>query len=125
MKLLVHNFLSSKFLKGVLNGYPLKLVATKVTRQETDFQPAFLVRMVPRLDWAALRMATQSVVPDLVLPEALPDQWESDEPFLRSIHRALMETEIEEGVLQCPETGREFTISEGIPNMLAREDELA
>lgn len=29
MKLMTHNFLTSKFLKGVVNGYPLLLVATK------------------------------------------------------------------------------------------------
>ncbi|CDW55430.1 Trm112p and CortBP2 domain containing protein [Trichuris trichiura] len=96
MKLLVHNFLSSKFLKGVTTGYPLKLIATKVTRQESDFEANFLKRMVPRLDWSALLMATRSVAADVALPETLPDQWENHEPLLRSIHQALMEIEVEE-----------------------------
>ncbi|KHJ40975.1 hypothetical protein D918_08982 [Trichuris suis] len=96
MKLLVHNFLSSKFLKGVTTGYPLKLIATKVSRQESDFEANFLRRMVPRLDWSALLMATRSVAADVALPESLPDQWETDEPLLRSIHQALMEVEVEE-----------------------------
>ncbi|XP_016098498.1 multifunctional methyltransferase subunit TRM112-like protein [Sinocyclocheilus grahami] len=31
--------------------------------------------------------------------------------------------EVIEGCLQCPESGREFPISKGVPNMLLIEDE--
>ena len=31
---------------------------------------------------------------------------------------------LEEGALVCPETGRRFPVSKGIPNMLLNEDEL-
>lgn len=34
------------------------------------------------------------------------------------------QVEVVEGELECPESGRKFPISEGIPNMLLREDEV-
>ena len=35
-----------------------------------------------------------------------------------------LQVEILEGALVCPETGRKFPISNGIPNMLLNEDEV-
>ena len=46
------------------------------------------------------------------------------EDFMKAVHHVMVEVEIVEGELQCPETGRKFPISEGIPNMLLREDEV-
>ena len=43
---------------------------------------------------------------------------------MKAVHHVMVEVEIVEGELQCPETGRKFPISEGIPNMLLREDEV-
>ena len=34
------------------------------------------------------------------------------------------QVEVVEGSLQCPESGREFPISRGVPNMLLNEDEV-
>ena len=47
----------------------------------------------------------------------------SDEDFLRTFHHILLEVQVEEGALVCPETGRRFPISKGIPNLLLNEDE--
>ena len=58
------------------------------------------------------------------LPESVPENYERDEGFLKTSHRVLREVEVLEGELQCPESGRKFPISEGIPNMLLREDEV-
>lgn len=35
----------------------------------------------------------------------------------------LLQVEVMEGVLKCPDTGREFPINKGIPNMLLSEEE--
>jgi multifunctional methyltransferase subunit TRM112 len=43
---------------------------------------------------------------------------------LKSLHTILLEVEVIEGDLICPETGRKFPIKNGIPNMLVNEDEL-
>eukprot|EP00061_Rhincodon_typus_P007447 g29154.t1 len=57
------------------------------------------------------------------LPKELPQELQSNEEFLQKVHHVLLEVEVVEGVLKCPESGREFPISKGIPNMLLNEDE--
>lgn len=47
-----------------------------------------------------------------------------DDTFLQAFHHALLEVTLEEGALICPETGRKFSVSKGIPNMLLTEDEV-
>ena len=39
-------------------------------------------------------------------------------------HAHVMQVEVVEGELECPESGRKFPVSEGIPNMLLKEDEV-
>lgn len=58
------------------------------------------------------------------LPEAVSEEMLQDEAFLRPFHHALLEVHLEEGALVCPETGRHFKVSKGIPNMLLNEDEV-
>lgn len=48
----------------------------------------------------------------------------TNEDILKQIHHALLEIEVIDGHLECPETGRKFPISQGIPNMLCNEDEV-
>ena len=52
------------------------------------------------------------------LPAALPANCSEDEGFLKALHHVLLEVEIVEGVLVCPETDKRFPIKEGIPSML-------
>ncbi len=59
------------------------------------------------------------------LPASLPDSYEDNEEFLKAAHHALLEVEVVEGELECPETGRKFPITGGIPNMLLQEDEVS
>ncbi|NXI48361.1 TR112 protein, partial [Galbula dea] len=93
MKLLTHNLLSSH-VRGLRpgGGFPLQIQASEVRVRPVPFNAAFVARLVPRLRWAALLEAAESV-------------------------------EVLEGVLQCPDSGRQFPISRGIPNMLLTEEE--
>ena len=52
------------------------------------------------------------------LPPAVPEGFAEKEDFLRALHHALMEIEIIDGFLICPETQKRFPIKEGIPSML-------
>ena len=58
------------------------------------------------------------------LPPSPPDQYEDNEDFLKAAHHVMLEVEVMEGELECPETGRKFPVTGGIPNMLLREDEV-
>ncbi|XP_051909880.1 multifunctional methyltransferase subunit TRM112-like protein [Hippocampus zosterae] len=123
MKLLTHNMLTSH-VKGVTNGYPLLIKATEVKVNEVDFNAQFVSRMIPKLEWSALLQAADELGQRQDLPSELVADFENNEEFLKKVHRVLLEVEVIEGCLQCPESGRQFPISKGIPNMLLNEDEL-
>lgn len=63
-------------------------------------------------------------IEDLPSEPNIVDDSPDKEENLRKIHHALLEVDIVQGELVCPETGRKFPISEGIPNMLCNEDEV-
>lgn len=123
MKLLTHNMLTSH-VRGVKNGYPLKILAKQVVVNKVDFNAEFVARMIPKLDWSVLKAAAVSVGEAETVPDAVPDGYETNSHFLKTAHRAMLEVEVVEGELECPESGRRFPVSEGIPNMLLREDEV-
>ncbi|XP_058684712.1 multifunctional methyltransferase subunit TRM112-like protein [Poecile atricapillus] len=124
MKLLTHNLLSSH-VPGLRpgGGFPLRIEAVEVQVRPVPFNAAFVARLLPRLRWDALREAAESLGrPSELPPEPLPNS-ESDEEFLRRVHHVLLEVEVLEGSLQCPDSGRRFPISKGVPNLLLSEDE--
>uniref|UniRef100_A0A3Q2PKW7 tRNA methyltransferase activator subunit 11-2 n=1 Tax=Fundulus heteroclitus TaxID=8078 RepID=A0A3Q2PKW7_FUNHE len=97
--------------------------ATEVKVNEVEFNPKFVCRMIPKLEWSALVQAADQLGHREELPGELVADYEKNEDFLKRVHRVLLEVEVIEGCLQCPESGREFPISRGIPNMLLSEDE--
>ncbi|KAL4419963.1 hypothetical protein ABPG75_007061 [Micractinium tetrahymenae] len=121
MKLLTHNMLQCH-IKGVKNGYPLKIEAEKVEEREQDYEPDFLRHIFPRINWDALREGAAAMGID-DLPESASEELLEDDEFLKKFHHALLEVHLEEGALVCPETGRKFPVSDGIPNLLLQEDE--
>ncbi|KAB0796918.1 hypothetical protein PPYR_10979 [Photinus pyralis] len=124
MKLITHNMLTSKCMKGVTVGYPLKIQAVDVKTSEVEFNPEFISRLIPKVDWNVLCGAAESIGHLDDLPKELVENYESDVEFLKKAHRVLLEIDIVNGELICPETGRKFPINNGIPNMLLNEDEV-
>ncbi|KAG7276947.1 hypothetical protein CRUP_010267 [Coryphaenoides rupestris] len=123
MKLLTHNMLTSH-VKGVTKGYPLLIKATEVKVNEVEFNSQFVCRMIPKLEWSALVQAAEGLGHLEDLPAELESDYQNNEEFLKKVHKVLLEVEVVEGSLQCPESGREFPISRGVPNMLLNEDEV-
>ncbi|KAL2340051.1 hypothetical protein Fmac_007991 [Flemingia macrophylla] len=117
MRLLTHNMLSSN-IKGVVNGFPLRIEAEKVVEKTVEMNGEFLKKMFEKIDWKAFVDASRAMGPE----EADCSMLDSDE-FLNRFHHALLELHLEEGALVCPETGRRFPVNKGIPNMLLHEDE--
>lgn len=122
MKLLTHNMLSSN-IKGVKNGFPLHIEVEKVVEKEAVLNPDFLKNMFVKVEWNALVGAAKSMGYADLPDEADAAMLDSDE-FLGKFHHALLELDLEEGALVCPETGRRFPVNRGIPNMLLHEDEV-
>lgn len=121
MKLLTHNMLACH-IKGHTENLPFRIEATETQEVDADYDPSFLRHIFPRIEWPTLREAAQ-VLGAGGLPEAVEPAMLEDEDFLRAFHHALLEVQLLEGALVCPETGRRFLVSKGIPNLLLNEDE--
>uniref|UniRef100_G3MSK9 Uncharacterized protein n=1 Tax=Amblyomma maculatum TaxID=34609 RepID=G3MSK9_AMBMU len=87
MKLLTHNMMTSKCIKGVNTGFPLGIVASETKVTSVEFNPEFLCRMIPKLDWDALCQAAESVGCGACFPKTLVPDYEHNEVFLRAVHR--------------------------------------
>ncbi|XP_008795546.1 multifunctional methyltransferase subunit TRM112 homolog A-like [Phoenix dactylifera] len=122
MRLLTHNMLSCN-IKGVSNGFPLRLEAEKWVEKEVELNADFLRGIFPKIEWKALAGAARALGYNELPDEADASMLDADD-FLRRFHHALLELHVEEGALVCPETGRRFPINKGIPNMLLHEDEV-
>uniref|UniRef100_A0A8C5LE43 tRNA methyltransferase 11-2 n=1 Tax=Jaculus jaculus TaxID=51337 RepID=A0A8C5LE43_JACJA len=90
MKLLTHNLLSSH-VRGVgTRGFPLRLQATEVRVNPVEFNPEFVARMIPKVEWAALVEAANTL--HLAeIPTEPAEGYEHDEAFLRKMHHVLLE----------------------------------
>ncbi|XP_019846480.1 multifunctional methyltransferase subunit TRM112-like protein [Bactrocera dorsalis] len=124
MRLSTYNFLTSKAIKGVKVGFPLKLTIAKQDVVESEFNPTFIERLLPRLDWSGIRLAAEVAGLNDDIPAELPANVAENEELLKKLHHLLLEIDVLEGQLECPETGRVFPITDGIPNMLLNEDEV-
>ncbi|XP_064650271.1 multifunctional methyltransferase subunit TRM112-like protein [Lineus longissimus] len=124
MKLITHNMLTSNIIKGVTKGYPLKIVAKEIDVKEEEFNSEAIARLIPRIEWQALYQAADSIGHLGDLPKEPVEHYGTCEEFLKKAHHVLLEVDIKEGELVCPETGRKFTVRNGIPNMLLHEDEV-
>jgi multifunctional methyltransferase subunit TRM112 len=124
MRLITHNMLVCNK-KGVENGFPLRIDAVEVQVIETEFSVEFVRKMLTKIDWPAFVAGAKA----LNVADGLPEQYDGeqhggDEALLQKVHHALMEVHVKKGSLVCPESGREFPIIDGIPNMLLQEDEV-
>jgi multifunctional methyltransferase subunit TRM112 len=89
----------------------------------SDFNPELIVRLLAKLDWAALRQTAGDLgVADL--PPAPPADPAADPAFLKAVHDLVMDVHVTEGNLVCPHCARAYPIANGIPNMLLNDDEL-
>ncbi len=119
MRVIAHNMLKCN-VKGVSRGFPLKIVAEAVEEVDSDqpFDTATTKMVLGRLDKEGLVSAAQDLrVEDL-------DFESEDEAMLERVHHFLFDLSVTDGKLVCPESGREFMIKDGIPNMLLHEDEV-
>lgn len=143
MRLLTHNMLVSNA-AGVAEGegYPLGLEVTEQRTEATEFDADFVRRTLRTVKYDALVGAAKAAGCDV--PDALDD---ADDAQLRRVHTALhdvrarrarerefgcvssrakkTQVHVIEGCLVCPKSGRRFPITNGIPNMLLHEDEVA
>ena len=122
MRLLTHNMVQC--LKCA--HFPLRIHAASTSEISCPVKPAFLSRMMERVDWPALRQAAEDLgITDL--PEQAPTDLGSEEhaEVMNSLHHLLQEVVVVEGSLRCPSCSMEYSISDSIPNMILPETEVA
>ncbi len=69
--------------------------------------------------------SSSSATKHMPLPDIPAEQPKKlDEATLRTLHMLLFDICVEEATLVCPESGREFPVEKGIPNMLLHDDEI-
>ncbi|KAM3516033.1 hypothetical protein MY11210_000315 [Beauveria gryllotalpidicola] len=121
MKILSLNFVNcaAKACKATSESFPLHPKDAELVQDEIELNPAMLINVLPRLDWAALR-TTSSELGFPQLPEQAPtaEELQADEKTLKDLHHLLLETQISEGKLVCGNCGHEYAIKEGIANFL-------
>mmetsp|Transcript_30776 Transcript_30776/g.36582 ORF Transcript_30776/g.36582 Transcript_30776/m.36582 type:complete len:150 (-) Transcript_30776:20-469(-) len=149
MRLLTHNYLQSN-VKGTEKGYPLSIEPSKIEYEQSPMDTDFVRALLPKINYDALLGGIRQIAPicasekiDGIIPE-LPESIELlmggsssnseggdtlgisgiDEGLLKKIHTILFDVHVVEGHLVCPDTGRRFPISMGIPNMILHEDEI-
>jgi multifunctional methyltransferase subunit TRM112 len=119
-------------------GYPLKIEATSVNIEESPMDVGLVSRMISKVDYGALLGAVSDIrITNLLSSDLLPEI-PSEKPgvndllaaegdtnaVLEALHVILFNIHVLEGALICPDTGRQFPIKDGIPNMILHEDEI-
>jgi multifunctional methyltransferase subunit TRM112 len=117
MKFLTHNSLRCNA-KDVALGYPLLIDVQDMEILETEFNKQFIQGILSSLNWKGVLIAADSIgLTGLPLDPDI-DLVSQDESLLLALHKLLLDVNVISGFLICPESGRRFPISEGIPNMM-------
>ena len=126
---------------GQETGFPLHVRDAELSLAEVEFNPLFLRNVMPRIEWDAMKSIVEEVglrLPDGVGHETGPagtepmdvDQSsqdphqskvevaEEEDAKLKALHRVLLETHIDNGMLVCGSCGHQYMVKEGIPNFL-------
>jgi len=135
MRLLTHNVLrnNTAAAKSKNTNSPLLITATEIRVDEptcaSSSDPAqqqreiaFAKNILPSLDWPTLLQGAKAMglesLPPMVTPELA-----ADEGFLRALYHVLMDVHLVNGMLTCPDTGREFPVTDGIVDVMLQESE--
>ena len=129
MRLLTHNTLRNNSVDAKGKGFPLKITAVEMRvddANEVGTDPereiAFVKGVLGMLDWNALRKGASEMGLN-TLPTVLTDDKTRDTAFLRALYHVLMNVHLTKGMLTCPDTGREFPVTDGIIDFSMEEEE--
>ncbi|KAF8597494.1 Trm112p-domain-containing protein [Ceratobasidium sp. AG-I] len=124
VRLLTHNVLACHAKGCTSNNFPLRFKDAQLVVRDAEFNPDFLKRFMPRLDWGAL-ISSARELGDESLPEMQPAPGTEDDEFLQKLHHVLLEIDVSEGAMVCPNCQHAYMIMQSIPNMLLAEHEIS
>ncbi len=129
MRLLTHNSLRNNSNDANGKGYPLKITAIEVRVDDSsevgtdpEREIAFVKGILGMLDWKILVQGAAQLGLK-TLPASLTEDLANDTAFLRALYHVLMNVHLVKGILTCPDTGKEFPVTNGIANFMLEEDE--
>lgn len=112
MRLITHNMLQCHVKNCNSNNFPLQFQDTQVELIEADYNPEFLINMLPKLEWEALVNTALQVRADCYctvltsditksfpfeklgissLPAQIPEDAANNEEFLKALHGVILE----------------------------------
>ncbi|KAF8515466.1 Trm112p-domain-containing protein [Gautieria morchelliformis] len=124
VRLITHNLLACHVKGCNSNNFPLAFDGPQIEIREAEFNSDFLMGFFPKIEWSALVNASRQLG-DQSLPEQQPDAENIDDALLKALHHVLLEIHVENGKMICPNCSHIYPISNGIPNMLLAEHEIA
>ncbi|KIJ49368.1 hypothetical protein M422DRAFT_27732 [Sphaerobolus stellatus SS14] len=124
VRLITHNLLACHAKGCTANNFPLAFKDIEVETREAEYNEDFIRGFLPKIEWNALVSAAKQLG-DNSLPEQQPDFEMVDEGLLKALHHVLLEIHVENGQMVCPNCSHIYPISNGIPNMLLAEHEIA
>lgn len=128
MRLLTHNLLACV----KCQSFPLSIQATSISEIDSEYDPTFVRRMLPRINYDfllqaynALRKQHENVYNSgHELPASLDDMnLGDDSAHLRAVNYALNVIAVKDGKLCCTECGRAYVITEFIPNFVLQDSD--
>lgn len=136
MRLLTQNMLQCN-VKKCTQGYPLFLEQVQHEQENIEFNKEFLERLIEKIDWKAFQTTLRNNLnwePYIQTPpiysnaddstETLGIQYdENNQEWWEWFHEFLLNRKIIHAKMTCPKCHHVFPITDGIPNMLLREDE--
>ena len=117
MRLLTHSSLRNPAADAV-EGLPLQIEVSEMEIEEKPFSEDFLLSVLSSIRWEAVLIAARAIGMGDTTPAALTPQLLQDKDFLQACFHLLINVNVKSGVLTCSETGRQFPIIDGIPDMM-------
>ncbi|KAJ8457442.1 hypothetical protein ONZ45_g18311 [Pleurotus djamor] len=118
VRLITHNLLQCHAKGCNTNNFPLQFKNAEIELREAEYNADFIRGFLPKLEWKAL-VDTAKELGDTSLPDEQPEMMDDDTS--KSLHHI----HVEEGQMICPNCNHVYPISNGIPNMLLAEHEIA
>eukprot|EP00554_Chaetoceros_debilis_P006018 CAMPEP_0194073226 /NCGR_PEP_ID=MMETSP0149-20130528/733_1 /TAXON_ID=122233 /ORGANISM="Chaetoceros debilis, Strain MM31A-1" /LENGTH=128 /DNA_ID=CAMNT_0038753215 /DNA_START=135 /DNA_END=521 /DNA_ORIENTATION=- len=110
-------------------GWPLKITAIEVRVDDANDvgsdpknELSFIKGILGMLEWSTLVQGASQMGLN-TLPKVLTEEMAADEDFLRALYHVLMNVHLVRGMLTCPDTGREFPVTNSIIDFSMEEQE--
>lgn len=125
MKVLTTNFVQCAVRDCAKAGkaYPLHFSNCELAQQEAEFNPEFIINILPKIEWSVL-VQTANELGNPNLPTTKPEidiasaENEDTLRLLKDLHNLLVETHIITGAMTCNNCQHVYQINNSIANFL-------